>query len=103
MANHKEVRQFQQFDHEDEDCVRAASAIHQAQCLGRGEALPEQGTRFTLDPKAMHEVLVDVAALVDQYWPAIMRVAKHLERHDSIDQAELDRLIDIAMRNAARR
>jgi len=50
----------------------------------------------------MNALLVDVAAMVDQYWPAIRRVATHLERHPKIDQEELDRLIDIAMRNAAR-
>jgi hypothetical protein len=30
------------------------------------------------------------------HWSAIARVAKALERHDSIDQAELDRLIAVA-------
>jgi hypothetical protein len=41
----------------------------------------------------------ETAKLVHQYWPAIRRVAKHLERHDEVDQAELDRLIDVGMRN----
>jgi len=34
-------------------------------------------------------------ALVDENWPTILRVAKHLDRHGDItDQAALDRLIE---------
>lgn len=104
-ANHREQPHFAIFDHEDEDCVRAFSAIYQAECLKRGEAIPEAGTRIKPDAQSvqrLNELIAEVMTLIDQYWPAIRRVAKHLERHGKLDQAELDRLIDIGMRNAGR-
>lgn len=49
-----------------------------------------------------HRLLKQVSALVAQHWLAIKRVAKALEWHDRIDQAELDRLIAVAERDIAR-
>jgi hypothetical protein len=104
-ANHREVPHLPIFDLdlEDEDSARAVSGIYQAESLRRGEAIPEDGTKIKLDEQhtqALKKLIGEVATLIDQYWPAIRRVATHLERHTELDQAELDRLIDIGMRNA---
>ena len=49
--------------------------------------------------EAYVRLLQKTAALVEQHWPAIMRVGKHLERHGRINnQAELDDLIARAER-----
>jgi hypothetical protein len=41
-------------------------------------------------------------ALIGKHWPAIKRVARALENHDSIDQAEVDRLIVLIERHVTR-
>jgi hypothetical protein len=46
------------------------------------------------------ELLQRTYALVDEHWQAIQRVARALETHDRIDQAELDELIDRVRRLA---
>jgi hypothetical protein len=77
------------------------SAIHKIVCLQSGRPFPEGGGSVTIDAdmiSAMTDVynrIIDKSyALVDQHWRAILRVAKHLERHGEIkDQATLDDLI----------
>jgi hypothetical protein len=78
------------------------SAIYKIVCLKEGRRIPETGTFVEMDSAAMLEVystlLQETAALVEQPWPAIKRVAKHLERHGAIDdQATLDELIAQAL------
>ena len=85
--------------------MRAMSVIYSAECLRRGEAIPQEASLVKLDAQrveTLNKLIAEVMTLIDQYWPAIRRVAKHLERHGKLDQAELDRLIDIGMRNAGR-
>ncbi len=57
----------------------------------------------TVDPlaveamtEAFDRLQTQAIRLVRALWPAIARVAKALERHDRIDQTELDRLIALA-------
>jgi hypothetical protein len=52
-----------------------------------GDAADKLGDEVLADTKAR------TAVLVDTHWPAIERVAKHLDRHGRIHQVELDRLI----------
>jgi hypothetical protein len=73
--------------------------------IGAGNPLPDNdqtevvlGTLLS-DAQALYDRLVrEAIALVDEHWPAIERVATALERHDRIDQTELDRLIAVARR-----
>jgi hypothetical protein len=85
------------FDDDDGDALNARSAIYKIVCFTEGRPVPEGNTFVGVDPGPMQEVysrlLRETTALVNQHWPAIARVAKHLERHSGLDQAKLDELI----------
>ena len=74
-------------------------------------SLPEGKANIPLDGDMAREFRAEYArieeesaVLVEHHWPAIERVAKHLERHGRIDdQATIDDLIARAERHAARR
>ena len=85
------------------------SAIYKIICLTAGKQFPEGNAQVEMDEamqKNIRAVFVrlenETAARVAEHWPAIKRVAKHLESHDSTDQAEVDRLISFAERLAVR-
>ena len=105
-ANRREhpLRVFDLLEDADADTINAKNAICCILLLKAGEPVPNEPGEVSVELERMDEeywrLIAETAALVDQYWPAIRRVAKHLERHDNIDQAELDRLIDVGMRAA---
>jgi hypothetical protein len=97
------------FDVEDKDTdtINTRSLIYKMVCLQTERPFPnDESMATTIDREtmlAMHEVylrVIDKAhALVDQNYRAIVRVAKHLERHGCVeDQTTLDSLIDRASR-----
>jgi hypothetical protein len=103
LANHRELPDLPILVAED-DCVRAALAAHAAHCASRDDVVSDAikddaETMFRL----MDGLIANVTVLIDQFWPAIQRVAKHLERNDQLEQAELDRLIEVGMRNVRQR
>jgi hypothetical protein len=88
---------------DDDDIQNARAAIYRAVCLRTGHPVAAESGMVTMLPEtwvAMTERFDHLQAesrrLVAMYWPAIQRVAKALEWHDRIDQAELDRLIAVA-------
>jgi hypothetical protein len=88
---------------DDADMANALNAIYCVICLRTGKPLPTEPTTMTLSTftvEAMTEsfdrLRTQAICLVRAHWPAIARVAKALERHDRIDQTELDRLIAAA-------
>ena len=108
-VNRRERPSLHVFDllaNDDADTTNAASAIYKIICLKTGWPLPQRDMRVSFDEgtvKMMDQeylrLVQETATLVDQHWPAIERVAKHLERHGRIDtQAELDDLIERAER-----
>ncbi|WP_439400390.1 hypothetical protein ACRQ5Q_43415 (plasmid) [Bradyrhizobium sp. PMVTL-01] len=107
--DYPEIRVFDVLiDQDDSDTQLACSAIYRMVCLKSGRPVSE-GEIDDID-SAMQQQIRDIysrllresAALVEQHWPAIERVAKHLERHGRIDnQAQLDDLIERAERVAA--
>jgi hypothetical protein len=85
----------------DADTLIARSAIYRIACLMSGQPVPESPTQVSPD-EVMQGRMYDIyfrlrretAALVERHWPAIERVAKHLERHGRIDdQSQLDDLL----------
>jgi hypothetical protein len=99
------LRVFDLIEDGDIDTDNARSAIYRIVCLKTGRPVPAATGAVSLDPttrdrmyREYDRLVAETAALVDQCWPAIRRVAKRLERHDDVGQVELDRLIDIGMR-----
>jgi hypothetical protein len=96
----------------DDDVVNARGKILHMILLEEGKPTPAPGTTMgtTIDEamvRKLHEIWVRLLrtthGLVKRHWPAIERVAKHLERHRCIDdQAELDDLIARAERLAGK-
>ena len=88
------------------DYQNARNAIYRVHCLMSGEPVPQDAVATPADDVLQSKIneiyfrlLRETAALVERHWPAIERVAKHLERHGSIDeQTELDDLIKRAER-----
>jgi hypothetical protein len=88
-------------DDDDMDTRNAVSAVYRIACLMAESPIPEGDAKVELDEatqNAMEEIYArltrEAAALVKQHWFAIVRAAKHLERHGRIeDQAALDNLI----------
>jgi hypothetical protein len=80
---------FDLSDDDHEDAVNARSVIYRIICLTEGIPIPETGALVEVSVKPMTEICAklirDAAALVEQHWAAINRVAKHLERHSVID------------------
>jgi hypothetical protein len=96
-------------DDGNDDMLNIRSAIYKIICLTAGKQFPEGNAQVEMDEamqKNIRAVFVrlenETAARVAEHWPAIKRVAKHLESHDSTDQAEVDRLISFAERLAVR-
>jgi hypothetical protein len=92
-------------EEEDDDMRNTRNAIYGAACLRAGTTAPRGNGEVKVDEAMQKEmravfarVKQETAALVAEHWPAIKRVAKALERHDCIDQAEVDRLIAVAER-----
>jgi hypothetical protein len=88
-------------ENEDDDTINTRSAIWRILCLLSSQSVPEGSGNIAVDPamgkrvkELYFQLLQETAALVAQHWSAIARVAKHLERHDRIDQTELDDLIE---------
>jgi hypothetical protein len=88
---------------DDEDMANARGAIYRVICLRTGRPLPTEPTSVTVDPlafptmtEAFDRLQTQAIHLVSTHWAAITRVAKALERHDRIDQTELNRLIALA-------
>ena len=92
------------------DMTNARETIYKIVCLVTGAwpmpqdgviAIPIDAVLQTAMTRVYDRVLPKTADLVDQYWPSILRVAKHLERHGAIDdQAMLDDLIERSGRRA---
>ena len=90
-------------DDDDADVLNTRSNIFHMIRLADDKPLPAPGVMITITPdeatlKKFYAIrsrlLQTTAALVEQHWPAIERVGKHLERHRRIDdQVELDDLI----------
>jgi hypothetical protein len=88
------------------DRVDARAAVLRMIYLRAGRSLPEGRANVVLDDATRQEFHTEfdrieqvTTALVVEHWRAIERVAKALERHDRIDQAEVDRLIAVAERH----
>lgn len=90
-------------DDDEDDMLNARTAVYRIVCLNTGQLFPDTAATVRIDiptQEKMRKVFIGLkqqtAALVETHWSAIARVAKALERNDSIDQAELDRLIAVA-------
>ena len=91
----------------NEDIQNFRSAAYRIICLQDGQPVPRGEFSVEADQalenkiwETYHRLMHKTAALVERHWPAIQRVAKHLERHDRIeDQATLDGLIEWAEAN----
>ncbi|MGA2313226.1 MAG: hypothetical protein ABSF87_12785 [Xanthobacteraceae bacterium] len=89
------------------DIATAQSIARTIVWIRAGNVLPDDdqtevllSTAMLHDAQDVYERLInETHALVDTNWPAIGRVANHLESHDRIDQTELDRLIAVAERH----
>lgn len=57
-------------------------------------AAPLSGARLTKAKVKFDQLLQKTQELVEEHWSAIERVAKALERHDRLDQENLDTLIE---------
>jgi hypothetical protein len=97
----------QDIDEDDGDMLNARSAIYRAVCLhytlvSRFQTRQARSKWMRPHKKKMRgmftRLMQETDALVVEHWRTIRRVAKTLERHDRIDQAELDRLIAVAHR-----
>jgi hypothetical protein len=97
---------FDVIDDDEDDMLNTRSAIYKIICLTAGKQFPEGNAEVEMDAEDFRAVFVrlenETAARVAEHWPAIRLVTKHLESHDSADQAEVDRLISVAERVAAR-
>jgi hypothetical protein len=85
------------------DNQNANDAIYRVVCLNAGRPLPDWEGSREVDKEDLDAMMAEsgrlfaaTIALVNEHWQAIARVAKALERHDRIDQAEIDRLMAIA-------
>ena len=111
-ANRRDYPDLRVYDmiteNEDADTINARSAIYQIACLTSGQPMPQGPGSMSADQVMvgqMYEIFFrlrrETVALVARHWPAIERVAKHLERHGRIDaQCQLDELIERAERMA---
>ncbi|WP_342733190.1 hypothetical protein [Bradyrhizobium sp. B117] len=95
------------FEDGDEDTTNARSHVYRIVALKARKLVPDPTVSLELDPdtrRRMDEeywrLLGETAAPVERWWSAIRRVAKQLERHDDLDEVELDRLIDVGMRGS---
>src|SRR6267142_2682333 len=86
---------------EDADTNNARIAIIKMICLRDGRPIP-QG-RVNIGPAVWGKIQDEyfrlvrkTAALVDQHWPAIKRVAEYLEKYGRMDHTTLVNLIDRA-------
>jgi hypothetical protein len=85
-------------------------AIYSIVCLTKDWSIPDLGGDMVADVAlrdAMNNIyfclLRQTAAMIEQHWPAIVRVAKHLERRGVInDPAMLDDLIERGGRRATK-
>jgi len=88
---------------EDRDTINARSFIYRMICLQQGRSIPRGDFQVAVSldetfqkdiSQAYLRLIEQTTNLVEQHWLAIKRVAKHLERHDFLDQDELDALIE---------
>lgn len=83
---------------DDADTLHIRDAVYKIVCLTDGKSFPEDDADIGIDAPTLSKMRTvfarsqETAALVEQLWPAIERVAKVLERRD-LDQGDLDRLI----------
>ena len=93
---------------EDEGDIANAEAIARTVAVLRASVpAPEDGVlrdpTILADAQETFDRLVrETDALIGKHWPAIKRVARALENRDSIDQAEVDRLIVLIERHVTR-
>jgi hypothetical protein len=101
LREHPHLLAFDLFAEDDVDTSNTANAIYQILCLKAGQpfsTVPDEAMKRMMEEVYLR-LVQETAILVDQHWPIIARVAKHLERHGRIDtQAELDDLIERAER-----
>jgi hypothetical protein len=92
-------------DDQNIDAFNATSAIMLIVWIKAGKSPPVENSRIEVvltsaeqnEAEAIYLRLAEeTVAMVEEHWRKIERVAKALERHDQIDQAELDRLIAVA-------
>jgi hypothetical protein len=109
-VDHPHLPHFDVMTDDSVDMTNARQAIYKIVCLvTRAWPMPQRDViAIRVDAalqaamtKVYDRVLQKTADLVDQYWPAIVCVAKYLERHGAInDQATLDDLIERGGRQA---
>jgi hypothetical protein len=109
-VEHPHLPHFDVMTDDSVDMTNAREAIYKIVCLVTGAwpmpqggviAIPIDAVLQTAMTRVYDRVLSKTADLVDQYWPSVLRVAKHLERHGAIDdQAMLDDLIERSGRRA---
>lgn len=107
-ANRREHPHLQIYDvltDDMDDMQNARSAIYGIVCLKSGQRVPDGTFAVPADEDLQKKISDEhfrleheTARLIEQHWPAIQLVAKHLEKHSPIDQAEVDRLIGVAER-----
>lgn len=88
------------FEKNDGDMTNARSAILRMIFLRNGLSVSDNSEILEVEERMMDQMtrtyfglVAEAAALVEEHWTAILRVAKHLESHSPIDQAALDDLI----------
>ena len=90
-----------------DDLTNALRAVFAAAWVKAGNDLPiELETRMPLsesvqdEAEALYMKLSDETdRMLEEHWRKVQRVARALERHDWLDQSELDRLIDVSAQN----
>jgi hypothetical protein len=95
-------------DAEDQDMANANANIYRSVCLRNGTPCSDEPAQVVISEEMnaalwmeFDRLKAEAGCLVAQHWRAIQRVAKSLQRHDRIDQAELDRLIAVSERLVA--
>jgi hypothetical protein len=94
-------------DEDEGDIANAQAIARTVAVLRAGVPAPEDAVlrdpTILADARETFDRLVrETDALIGKHWPAIKRVARALENQDSIDQAEVDRLIVLIERHVTR-
>jgi hypothetical protein len=91
-------------DAEDQDMANANANIYRSVCLRNGTPCSDEPAQVVISEEMNAALWMEfdrLKAEAGRHWRAIQRVAKSLQRHDRIDQAELDRLIAVSERPVA--